>query len=150
MAKRQANRIHRVIRRLVCKNISGMSLPKSSYTFSLQVQKGNLSIENSVKNSVSPWIQDTPLNYITSLPLFLEPTIHRAIALPLQLYNLQLNGIMSVAILGRNCQDSQYLAPLDSRIILNHWDPIYYADMFSCCKWDESTIITLQQNAIWK
>ena len=119
-----------------------MSSTNSFFKLSLQVSKDGLSIKNGVLNNTSPWIGNTSLCQIAALPYHLSPTVDKAIALPLHAYDLELKSILSMAIIGRPNNSTRYITPLDDRIMINHWDPIFSTDMLTCCKFDDQTVIT--------
>ena len=125
-----------------CKPCLRMCSQKSSFKLSLQVTKDGLSIKNGVENNTSPWIGSTSLCQIAALPYLLSPTVDRAIALPLHGYDLELQSIISMAIIGRPDNPTQYISPLDDRIMINHTDPIFYTDTLTCCKLDDKTVVT--------
>ena len=122
-----------------------------SYTIGIQLRKDELTFKYGVRNTTS-LIADDSLNQIAALPHLLSPIVERVSALPLKLYDLNLKEILPLAILESPIYGVRYLTPLDPRIVLNHWDPIFQTGtkqpgfQFFCCKLDDYTIVTFQQN----
>ena len=130
-----------------------MSDSRPTFKLSIQVEKEGISVKNSIQKTTSHLIADKSICQIASLPGHLASSVDKALSLPLQAYDLELQNIISMAIIGRHNQGTKYIAPLDSRIIINHWDPIFHTPELTCCKYDEQTVITFsgsKENTIRK
>ena len=126
-----------------------MSTP--SYTIGIQLRKDELTFKYGVRNTTS-LIADDSLNQIAALPHLLSPIVERVSALPLKLYDLNLKEILPLSIFESPIYGVRYLTPLDPRIVLNHWDPIFQTGtkqpgfQLFCDILDDYTIVTFQQN----
>ena len=122
-----------------------MSNGRPTFKLSLQVQKDGLNIKNSVQKITAPHTEDISIYQMTSLPSHLAPTVDRALSLPLQMYNLEIQNIISMAVIGNRNQDTKYITPLDPRVVINHFDPIFHTQDLTCCKYDDQTVITFSE-----
>ena len=121
-----------------------MNNPNSRPCFklSIQVQKEGVTIKNSIQRPTSPLIADKSIYHIASLPSHLASSVDKLLSLPLQIYDLELQNIISMAIIGHQDQGTKYIAPLDPHIVVNHWDSIFHTPELTCAKYDERTVIT--------
>ena len=113
-----------------------------NFKLSIQVRKEGLAIKNSVHRSTSPLSAETSIYQIARLPEHLAPIVDKVLSLPLRAYDLELQGILSMAIIGRPNQATKYISPLDPRVHINHYEPIFQTTEFTCCKYDEQTVVT--------
>ena len=132
--------------RQTSKNISNMSNSKPNFKLSIQVEKEGLTVKNSIQKPTSHFVAERSIYQIASLPAHLASSVEKALSLPIQLYDLELQNIISMAIIGRQNQRTRYIAPLDPRIVINHWDPIFHTPELTCCKYDEQTVITFSDD----
>ena len=132
---------------------STMTTP--SYTIGIKVVKDRITFKYGVKKTTTLLTNDS-MHQVAALPYLLSPIVEKISALPLQIYDLNLKEILPLAILESPIYGTRYLTPLDSRIVLNHWDPIFQTESrlpgfhFSCCKLDDYTIVTFQQDEMEK
>ena len=125
-----------------------MSGPKPNFKFSIQVEKEGITIKNSIRKETSQFVADESIHHIACLPAHFASSVERALSLPLGIYDLELQIIISMAIIGRRNQGTRYIAPLDPRIVINHWDPIFNTPELTCCKYDEQTVITFSGSEV--
>ena len=123
-----------------------MSDSKPNFKLSIQVEKEGITIKNSIQKTTSHLVADKSIHHIACLPAHLASSVDKALSLPLQIYDLELQNIISMAIIGRRNQGTRYIAPLDPRIVINHWDPIFNTPELTCCKYDEQTVITFSNS----
>ena len=50
-----------------------------------------------------------------------------------------------MAVIGNRNQDTKYITPLDPRVVINHFDPIFHTQDLTCCKYDDQTVITFSE-----
>ena len=125
-----------------------MSGSKPNFKLSIQVEKEGITIKNSIKRETSHFVADKPIHHIACLPAHFASSVEKALSLPLGIYDLELQSIISMAIIGRRNQGTRYIAPLDPRIVINHWDPIFNTPELTCCKYDEQTVITFSGSEV--
>ena len=123
-----------------------MSYSRPSIKLTIEFQKNGVTFQNSVQKTASPFTADTSVYHVANLPSLLVPSVDRALSLPLQMYDLELQNVFSMAIIGRQNQRTRYIAPLDPRIVINHVDPVFNTPELTCCKLDDRTIITFSGN----
>ena len=122
-----------------------MTEVRPTFKRSLQIQKDGLNIKNSIQKTTSPYTADTSIYQMTSLPSHLAPAVDRALSLPLHVYNLEIQNIISMAIIGNRNHGTRYITPLDPRVVINHFDPIFNTQDLTCCKYDDQTVITFSE-----
>ena len=130
-----------------------MSIP--TYTLEIKLRKDGLTFKYGVKRTYSFALGD-PIHHLSPLPHLLSPVVEKISALPLDVFNLELKEILPLAILESPVYGVKYLTPLDSKLILNHWDPMFQSGFkqpgfqFYCCKLDDYTIVSFQQDEVEK
>ena len=123
-----------------------MSHSQTNFKLSIHVEKQGFIVKNSIQRSTSPFMAEASIYQISNLPRYLAPAVDRALSLPLRIYDLELQNIISMAIIGWSYQETRYITPLDPRIVINHFDPIFNTPDLTCCKYDANTVITFSEN----
>lgn len=123
-----------------------MSSLRPNFKLSIQIRKEGLAVKNSVQKFTSPSVAETSIYQIASLPEHLAPVVDRVLSLPLPTYDLELQSLISMAVIGRPNQATRYIAPLDPRVVISHYDPIFQTQDLTCCRFDEQAVITFSEN----
>ena len=123
-----------------------MSDTRPSFKLTIELQKQGLTIKNSVIKPTSPFTADNSIYHAANLPVHLASSVDRALSLPLQMYDLELQDIFSMAVIGRQNQRTRYIAPLNPQIVVNHVEPVFHTPELTCCKLDDKTIITFSED----
>ena len=117
----------------------------SSFTLSISCRKDNLSVKYGSKSNSSPRLGSTSIRQLATVPTLLTPAAEKLISLPLELYNLEVRDVWSMAVLERpDYRGVKYLAPLTGALVMNHIDPIFCSEDMVSCKLDDCTIVTFQ------
>ena len=90
-------------------------------------------------------ISNAPLSRVGKMPSLLNHIVLSGISLPLESYQLELQEIRAIGIVGHRLTNMKFAITLSDKLFLNHPEPVFTTNQFTACPLDEQTIITVTE-----
>ena len=121
-------------------------MPLSS-TINLQKNGIKFGVKNQLqqKHIRSQKIANASYCRVGNIPSLLNHIVFSSISLPLQSYQLKVQGPRAIGIVGNRLTDKKFAITFSDKLFLNHPEPVFTSNRFTAVLLDEQTIINVTE-----